>query len=105
MRIVEFCTRNVVQCERTATALEVAQLMRTSPVGDVIVIDQPNGKKLAAGSVTDRDLVVKVLAREVDPTAVTAADIMSGELITAGGGDDADETGELVRFRGGGRPP
>ncbi|OGA22412.1 MAG: histidine kinase [Betaproteobacteria bacterium RIFCSPLOWO2_02_FULL_65_24] len=100
MRIGEFCTRYVVQCERTATALEVAQLMRTSHVGDVIVIDQPNGKKLAAGIVTDRDLVVKVLAREVDPTAVTAADIMSGELITAGEANDAYETAELMRFRG-----
>jgi CBS domain-containing protein len=74
--------------------------MRNSHVGDVIVVDQPDGKLLAAGIITDRDLVVKVLAREVDPAAVTAEDIMSGELITAGEASDAHETAELMRFKG-----
>lgn len=100
MRVGEFCTKNVVQCERGSTALEVAKLMRSSHVGDVVVVDRPDSKRIPVGIVTDRDLAVKVMAREVDPGSVTAGDIMGPELITAGEDSDVYETAELMRFRG-----
>jgi CBS domain-containing protein len=100
MLIGEICTRDVVQCDRNTSALELAQLMRKSHVGDVVVTDQPNGKRVAIGIVTDRDLAVKVLAEERDPLATTAADIMEAELITAGERNSVYEVAELMRFRG-----
>ena len=66
MLIGDICTREVVQCDRTTPALELAQLMHRSHVGDIVVTDQPNGKRIAVGIVTDRDLVVKVMAGERD---------------------------------------
>ena len=85
--------------------MDVAQIMRHSHVGDVVVVDQPNGKKVAIGIVTDRDLVVQVMAAERDPLTTTAADIMSTSLITVGERSTIHETAELMRFQGVRRVP
>ena len=100
MRIGDICTREVVQCSRTTTALELAQIMQNSHVGDVVVVDQPNGKKIVVGLVTDRDLVVEILARETDPVTATAGDIMRPETVTAGAEADIYEAAELMRLKG-----
>ncbi|HUL94140.1 MAG TPA: CBS domain-containing protein [Burkholderiales bacterium] len=100
MRVGDFCIREVIECHRKASALELSQLMRDSHVGDVVVVDQPNGKKVAVGIVTDRDLVVEVMAKEVDPALVTAGDLMGRELVTVGEGSDIFETVELMRHKG-----
>ena len=105
MRVGDFCIREVVQCTRDASALELSQLMRESHVGDVVVVDQPNGKKIAVGIVTDRDLVIEVMAKERDPALITAKDLMGGELVTVGEGNDVYETAELMRDRGVRRTP
>ena len=105
MRVGDFCLRDVVQCTRDASALELSQLMRESHVGDVVVVDQPNGKKIAVGIVTDRDLVIEVMAKERDPALITAKDLMGGELVTVGEGNDVYETAELMRDRGVRRTP
>ena len=105
MRVSEFCIRNVVQCARDASALELSQLIRESHVSDIVVVDQPNGKKIAVGIVTDRDLVIEVMAKERDPALVTAKDLMGKELVTVGEGNDVYETAELMRDRGVRRTP
>jgi CBS domain-containing protein len=100
MRIDEICTRSVIQCGRNATALELAQLMRNSHVGDVVVVDEPNGERVPVGIVTDRDLIVQVMALEADPAAITAEAIMRPELVTAAEGHSVYETAELMRSKG-----
>jgi len=83
MRIGEICTREVVHCERDASVVEIAELMRNHHVGDVIVAEPHQGKLVPVGIVTDRDLVVQVLAQGVGLDAFTAQDLMSDELVTA----------------------
>ena len=58
MHIGDICTRSVVTCRRDASVLELAQLMRDHHVGEVIVVDEREGKMTPVGVVTDRDLVV-----------------------------------------------
>jgi CBS domain-containing protein len=43
------------------------------------------------GMVTDRDIVVKVLAEGLDPDTVTAGELAQGEAVTIGADDDAEE--------------
>lgn len=105
MRIGDICTRSVVHCDRKATALELAQIMRKSHVGVVVVADEPNGERIPVGMVTDRDLVVQVMAMEADPATVTAGELMSRELVTAGEGNSVQETAELMRVKGVRRVP
>lgn len=105
MRVGNFCIRDVIECHRKTSALELSQLMRDSHVGDVVVVDQPNGKKVAVGIVTDRDLAVEVMAKEVDPALVTAGDLIGRELVTVGEASDIFETAELMRHKGVRRVP
>jgi CBS domain-containing protein len=82
MRIGEICTREVVQCIRTTSVADLACLMRNRHVGDVVVVEQSGTVSRPVGIVTDRDLVVKILAEGVDPDTVTAGDLMSADLAT-----------------------
>lgn len=43
------------------------------------------------GMLTDRDIVVKVLAQGQDPAVVTAGDLAQGKPVTIGADDDAEE--------------
>lgn len=83
MTVGHFCNREVVVTGKDSTIVEVAQLMRRLHVGDVVVVDASVGKPRPLGIITDRDLVIELIAAEVDLASVTAGDIMSFELITA----------------------
>jgi signal-transduction protein with cAMP-binding, CBS, and nucleotidyltransferase domain len=83
----EFCTREVVITEKNSSILEVAQLMRTYHVGDVIVVERREEQTVPVGIITDRDIVVELIAQEVDLDSVTAGDVMSPEPLTV----DEDE--------------
>jgi CBS domain-containing protein len=87
MHVSEICTREVVTCARNCSAIELARLMRDRHVGDLIVVETREGKPMPVGIVTDRDLVVQVLARGVDPEMLSAADIMCADLTTALGSE------------------
>jgi len=82
MQLREICTCPVVTCRRDATAVELAQLMRDHHVGDVIVVDEGEGGATPVGIVTDRDLVVQVMAQGVAPESLRADDLITGELVT-----------------------
>jgi CBS domain-containing protein len=43
------------------------------------------------GMLTDRDIVIKVLAEGRDPSRVTAGELVQGKPVTIGADDDADE--------------
>ncbi|HEY5622275.1 MAG TPA: CBS domain-containing protein, partial [Gammaproteobacteria bacterium] len=61
---------------------QAAQLMRDEHVGDLIVIETREGRTVPIGVVTDRDIVVEVVAKGVDPTDVTVGDAMSSDLLS-----------------------
>ena len=81
MPISEICNREVVIAQRRDTALEAARLMRQHHVGDVLVVER-NGANVPVGIVTDRDLVVEIMAAGLDPGAINVEDIMAPELAT-----------------------
>ncbi len=74
----------VVTVSRKATVIEIARLMREKHIGAVVVVDERmDGRKSACGIITDRDLVVEVLAEEIPVRAICAEDIMTRELFVA----------------------
>jgi CBS domain-containing protein len=96
MRIGEICTREVVYCSRDTGVLEVARLMRKHHVGDLIVAETRDGRLEPVGIVTDRDLVVKVLAEGVAAETLTAGDLMNRMLVTAAEAESVGADGALV---------
>jgi CBS domain-containing protein len=80
MPIGEICSRDVVVVQRHESILEAAKLMRQYHVGDVVVVEERDGARIPVGLVTDRDLVVEIMATELDPEVITVGDIMEPEL-------------------------
>lgn len=100
MRVGEFCNRDVVIVPKDAQVLEAAQLMRSYHVGDLVIIEERAGKRIPVGIITDRDIVVEVVAKNVALDAVSIGDVMSFELTTASEDDDIFDTVKLMRAKG-----
>jgi CBS domain-containing protein len=100
MRIGEMCTTQTIVCTREESVQGAALLMRTHHVGDVVIVEQPNGERVPTGILTDRDIVVSVIALGLDPASLLVGDIMSDDLLTCSDKDDVYETIERMRLRG-----
>jgi len=99
--IGEFCNREVIITTADMTVSAAARLMRQHHVGSIVVVDgKEGGTRTPVGLVTDRDLVVEVLATGLDPNVITVGDIMAPELVTALEGEGLFETMEVMRHKG-----
>lgn len=105
MSIGEVCNREVIVAHRNEGIQEIARIMREHHVGDVIIVDDSTGVRRPIGIVTDRDLVVEVLAQEAPVEALTAGDVMTVELLTARESDGLWETLQRMKARGVRRVP
>jgi CBS domain-containing protein len=83
MNVGEVCNREVVVVERNASIRDAARLMRDYHVGDLIVVESANGGRRPVGILTDRDIVVGVLAGDAETDSLAVQDVMGGELVTA----------------------
>lgn len=95
MTIGDICNREVVTARLDMDAQEAAQLMREHHVGDLVVVEDRAGHSVPVGIVTDRDLVLEVLAQQVPPESITVRDIMSANLCTA---PDSDDLANVLRL-------
>ena len=80
MTIGAICNREVITVQRDATVLHAAMLMREYHVGDVVVVEARNEQCVPVGIVTDRDVVIKLVATELDSAVITVGDIMESKL-------------------------
>ena len=98
MRAGEVCIREVVTAERGEAVVDAARRMAEHGVGDLIVVARDGKLVRPIGIVTDRDLVLHVLARpDKNPSKVTVGDVMQPQLVTAVETDELDDV--LVKLR------
>jgi CBS domain-containing protein len=90
--IKEVMTRDVRACEPNATVVEAAKVMAQEDVGPVPIVE--DGRLV--GIVTDRDVVVRVVAEGRDPNATAVKEIASTNLVTVSPDDDLDEALSLL---------
>ena len=76
------CNHNVATVRRSEGVVDAAALMRDQHVGDLIVVETRGNASVPVGILTDRDIVVGVLARRVAPDSVTVGDAMTRNLLT-----------------------
>jgi CBS domain-containing protein len=81
MTIGTICNREVITVQRDATVLHAAMLMRQYHVGDVVVIESRKNKTIPIGIITDRDIVVELVATELDCEVITVGDINSKLIV------------------------
>jgi CBS domain-containing protein len=90
--IKEVMSSDVRTCEPDATVVDVAKVMAKEDVGPIPVVE---GGRLV-GLVTDRDLVVRVLAEGKDPGTTQVGEIASRELVTVSPDEDLDQALKLL---------
>jgi len=99
MKVADLCNKRVVTAMPATPLGEVARLMRKNHVGSVVVVDA-NGSNRPVGIVTDRDIVVEVVASDQDVRTMTAGEIMTGSLVSASLEDDVAWVLKVMRDRG-----
>ena len=78
----EYCNREIVVVEKSDSVREAAKLMRERHVGDVVVVEKTAEGAKPQGILTDRDIVIELLAKDVDVDSVSIGDIMSTHLVS-----------------------
>lgn len=105
MPVSELCNRVVVIVQRNSTILETARLMRQHHVGDVVVVENRAGVQAPVGIVTDRDLVLEIMAPGLNQATLTVGDILSAELVSVNGNLGVFESIQYMRAKGVRRMP
>ena len=90
--IRDVMTSNPSSLESGSNAMEAARLMRDEDAGIIPVVE---GERLV-GTVTDRDIALRVVAEGRSPESTTVGEIASRELVTIDPQQDLDEALRLM---------
>ncbi len=86
-------------CTPDDSIVEVARVMEMRDVGVVPIVESQDTRRVL-GILTDRDIVVRVVAKGRDPNeVVTVGDVMTHELVTCPPDADSLQVQELMKER------
>jgi CBS domain-containing protein len=88
-------SKNPVQLESSGSIEAAARMMRDRDIGDVLVMEN----RSLCGIVTDRDIVVRVVAEGRDPKTTRLADICSKDVETLSPDASIKEAVDLMMKR------
>jgi CBS domain-containing protein len=100
VKVGEFCNREVIIAPQDMTVLEAAKLMRQYHVGNVVVVEKHENRSTPVGILTDRDIVVELLAKEIDVSLFSIGEVMTFDLTTTLEEDDIIDTVKKMKLRG-----
>jgi CBS domain-containing protein len=78
----EYCNREVIITNADTPIVDAAKLMRAHHVGTIMVTQKDNENIIPIGILTDRDIVIEVIAQDVPLDSVLVKDVMSRDIIT-----------------------
>jgi CBS domain-containing protein len=98
VKVRDFCNAQVVTVEPQASLREAALLMRNGHVGALVVVERKGGVERPVGLLTDRDIVVAVIAvAGARPEGIRAVDAMSQPLVAVREDDNVFEAVEIMQ--------
>lgn len=100
MKLKDLCVLDVATCTRDTTVAAAAQLMRERHAGDLVVVNDPDEDREPIGIVTDRDIVIQVVALGRDPAATRVAEIMSSPIVIAAESEELAQALERMATHG-----
>jgi len=92
MKVREIMTSGFETIESTQSLEDAAKKMASLGVG-ILPVEEGNE---IIGIVTDRDIVVRGLAEEKDPTLTSVSEVMSSNLIWCYQDDEVEKAGKLM---------
>jgi CBS domain-containing protein len=107
MNIGELCQRDVVTVRAGDEIAAAARLMRDRHIGYIIVVEPHVAAQTVVpiGVLTDRDIVVSVIARDVDPRSLRVEDVMTREPLLLSTSETLENALRTMRRRGVRRAP
>lgn len=93
-------SRDPVSCAEDLRLQEVAAMMRAKHVGAVVVVSANGSARRPVGVVTDRDIVVELVATGLNASAITAGDIVTRPAVTIREHDTVIDAIHKMRSRG-----
>lgn len=98
----DYCNREPITVKGDEGLLDAAALMRENHVGSVVVVaDAPDGSRRPIGILTDRDIVVRVLAQtDRQLHLVRVDDVMTPNPVVVRDTDDLSDTLMTMRAKG-----
>jgi CBS domain-containing protein len=84
MLVGEICNRAAIVIAADVDLVAAAQLMRTEHVGFLVVTADGSERGAPVGVLTDRDIVIEVVAKGVDALQLTAEDAMTRDPLVIG---------------------
>lgn len=101
MTVGDICNRTVVIAPKTEAVVDAAKRMRMAHVGDLVIVEERQGRHVPIGIVTDRDIVVSVVAGDPDHiNYLSLDDMMSEDLVTATEQDSIESALARMQERG-----
>ena len=101
MMLSAVCTLDVASCSPRISILEAARIMRQKHTGDLVVVDDGGeDAQEPIGVITDRDIVVDVLANGLNPATTTVGSIIRHPVVVAHDSEDAATALERMRTHG-----
>ncbi|KEZ78972.1 CBS domain-containing protein [Salinisphaera hydrothermalis] len=82
VEVARFCEKDVITTPRDTSIRDAAALMRKYHVGSLVIVESDDDESDLVGVVTDRDLVVEVLAQNVSIDALSVGDIVQAPIET-----------------------
>lgn len=80
MKVIDMAVHEVATITADQTICQCAQRMRLDHVGSLVVVDD---NQTPLGMITDRDIAIEVVAKNLNPTALTVKDVMTAPVVTA----------------------
>jgi len=105
MQAAELCNRQVVTASRDMSIPDAARLMRDQHVGSLVVTDTREGKAIPVGILTDRDIVIEIISKDISLNEVTVGDIMTYTLLKVTEDENIFDIAQRMRARGVRRVP
>lgn len=100
MTLKTICNREVLIASKNDSILEAARLMREYHAGDVVIVEERNGMRYPVGILTDRDIVVELIAKNIGIDSVTVGDLMCRDVLFAQEDDDVLDAIKMMRQKG-----
>ena len=100
MRIQDICTHRVATIGAGDSLIEATAVMRERHVGNVVVVEEIDDKRKVVGILTDRDLIVSVVAAGLSPEALLVSDVMSKPVYCCAGTQDVFDAVAIMREQG-----
>lgn len=103
--LADLFERDVVSLDADSTVFDAAEKMLENHIGNIVITELKNGKRIPVGILTDRDIVVCAIARRLEPETTSVAEIMTSDLVTATEDEDFAALVHLISDEGVSRLP